>query len=170
VGRASGRKRARRAGAAAQGELPISPPPPAPMRLRCGCWDRPELYSKTCPQHQAQAEALSDAREDREARTAAKEFPPALGLLEVAVPMWIEQFRPLAWEERMRIRDEVLDVIAGDKGLGGIEALATDSRPKKAGMAALAFNALAKALALGALQPGGVKFAGMQWDASEAPP
>lgn len=168
MGRASGRKRARRAAAAAQGDLPISPPPPAPVRQLCGCWNRPELYSKTCPEHQAQAEFLSDAREGREARAAGEEFPASLGLLEVAVPLWIEEFRPLAWEERMKIRDEVLDVIAGDKGLGGIEALATDSRPKRTGMAALAFNALAKALALGALQPGGVKFAGMQWDASEA--
>lgn len=168
MGRASGRKRRRRqsAAAAGQGELPISPMPPPPARLPCGCWDRPELFSKTCPVHQAEAESLSDARETREAPEAERESPAAMGLFEVAVPLWIERLRPMTWEERMKVRDECLDVIAGDKGLGGIECLATGTRPKKPGKAAEAFNAVAKALALGALQPGGVRFAGMHFEAA----
>lgn len=96
-------------------------------------------------------------------------LPPELGLLELAVPLWIERLRPLPWPERMRVRDECLAVLATGKDerdcLEGVANLACGSRGKP-GQVAEAFNALAKALALGALQPGGVRFGGMCWEAS----
>lgn len=102
----------------------------------------------------------------------AREFPAALGLLQVAVPLWVEQFRPMAWEERMRVRDGCLGALCTGEGPGleGVANLACGAKGKP-GQVAGAFNALAKALALGALQPGGVTFAGMHFEAStpEAP-
>ena len=98
-------------------------------------------------------------------------FPPALGLLEVAVPLWIERVRNLSWEDRMKRRDHCLVGlgIATDAGdaLAGVACLATSSAGKP-GQVAAAFNALAEALALGALQPGGVTFAGMHFEAADA--
>jgi hypothetical protein len=157
MGRASGRKRRRRASAAA----PAAPHPEGAHWAEpfpCGCPRTPPAL--TCGTHGPPPQPRGQESQEG--------FSIELGLLEVAVPLWIERFRPMAWEDRVKIRDECLDVIAGDKGLGGIEALATGTRPKKAGKAAEAFNALAKALALGALQPGGVKFGGMHFEAPAA--
>lgn len=70
----------------------------------------------------------------------------------------------------MKVRDECLAGLGmTDDGalLGGIANFACGSRGKP-GQVAGAFNALAKSLALGALQPGGVRFAGMHFEASDA--
>jgi tetratricopeptide (TPR) repeat protein len=90
---------------------------------------------------------------------------PALApLLELAVPMWIERFRPMTWEERIKVRDEALGIIGCDTDAESIACLVAGG-PAKPGRVAAAFNAIAKALALGALQPGGVTFAGMHFEA-----
>jgi hypothetical protein len=99
------------------------------------------------------------------------ERPPArLGLLELAVPLWIDRLRPLPWEERLQVRDGALARLGAstdDPGkLTGIAGLADPDVRTKPGQVAGAFNALAQALALGALQPGGVSFAGMHWEAA----
>jgi hypothetical protein len=97
----------------------------------------------------------------------AQEMPAAMGLLQVAVPLWMEQFKKLTWQQRMSIRDECLGAICtgeGAKGgLDGIALLACGAKGKP-GQVAGAFNALAKALALGALQPGGVTFGPYHWE------
>jgi hypothetical protein len=93
-------------------------------------------------------------------------IPPELGLLEVAVPLWIDQFRPMPWDERMKIRDEALGIIGCTAECDAIALLICGARGKIPGRVAGAFNAIAKALALGALQPGGVTFAGMHFEAA----
>jgi hypothetical protein len=105
----------------------------------------------------------------RPARGEDDRIPPALRLLEVAVPMWIEQFRPMPWDERMKVRDECLvglGIATDDPdGLGGVANLVCGSTGKP-GQVAKSFNAIARGLALGALQPGGVTFAGMHFEAT----
>lgn len=89
-----------------------------------------------------------------------------MGLLELAVPMWIDRLRPLTWEQRLARRDACLAVIGyGPDDLEAIACFVTGARAKP-GQQAAAFNAVAEALALGALQPGGVTFAGMHFEAS----
>lgn len=73
--------------------------------------------------------------------------------LQVAVPLWIEQLRPLTPEQRLARAGELADIVAehGDIIL---------YRGSKKGETAKAFNALAEGLAIGAYQPGGVTFMG----------
>jgi hypothetical protein len=101
-----------------------------------------------------------------------REMPAALGLLEVAVPLWMEQFRPMSWDERMKVRDACLGALCtgegAKSGLDGIANLACGAKGKP-GQVAEAFNALAKALALGALQPGGVTFGSMHFEDAPRP-
>ncbi len=154
-------------------------PPPRPMGphqfasqypLPCGCW--PHYLKRECPEHRQEAEASRARNAERRRRQEAEALPAQLGLLELAVPMWIEEFRNLSWDERMKVRDQCLVGlgIGTDDGdaLAGIAAFACGSVGKP-GQVAGAFNALAKGLALGALQPGGVTFAGMHFEATDAP-
>ncbi len=82
---------------------------------------------------------------------------PALGLLEVAVPMRIAELRTLPEGQRQALAAEAGQYIAehGDELM---------YRSKK-GRAAAAFNQLATGLAALAFVPGGVSFAGMRWEA-----
>lgn len=103
----------------------------------------------------------------------AERYDPALvGLLMVAVPLWMDRFHHLSWEERMTIRDECLGVIGVGKDdkdcMEGTACLAAGARGKP-GQVAGAFNAIAKALALGALQPSGVTAFGLHFEVGEVP-
>jgi hypothetical protein len=85
------------------------------------------------------------------------EDQPALGLLAVAVPLRIAEVRRLPDGERARLAREAAEHIASH----GDDLM---YRGRK-GAAAEAFNKLATGLAVLALQPGGVTFAGMQFEA-----
>ena len=87
--------------------------------------------------------------------SAALEREPALGLLQVVVPMWISDLRSYPEEQRLEIAREAGQYIAehGDD-------LMFRSKP---GKSAEAFNQLAKGLAAAAYQPGGITFAGMHF-------
>lgn len=89
------------------------------------------------------------------------------GLLVIAVPLWMDRLFLMSWEERDRRRSACLDVLAGSEA-DGVACLATGSHTKD-GKVGEAFNRLAEALALGALQPGGVTFMGMHFEAGEPP-
>jgi hypothetical protein len=82
---------------------------------------------------------------------------PALGLLEVAVPMRIAELRTLAEGNRLALAREAGQHIAehGDD-------LMFRGKP---GRSAEAFNQLTTGLAALAFSPGGVSFAGMHWEA-----
>jgi hypothetical protein len=82
---------------------------------------------------------------------------PALGLLEVAVPLRIADLRTYSEDARMAMAREAGQYIAsrGDDLM---------FRSKK-GKSAEAFNQLATGLAALAFSPGGVTFAGMKWEA-----
>lgn len=82
---------------------------------------------------------------------------PALGLLEVAVPMRIAEMRTLAEGDRQGLAAEAGQFIAehGDDLM---------FRSKK-GRSAAAFSQLVTGLAALAFSPGGVTFAGMHWEA-----
>jgi len=86
---------------------------------------------------------------------------PALGLLTVAVPMWIDQIRAehLTDDQRIARAKRCGDHIAHH----GDAILYRDKKTPQA------FNALAEGLALAAFQPGGVSFAGMHWEATTDP-
>lgn len=86
--------------------------------------------------------------------------PVLLGMLEVAVPMWIDRVRPLSWEERKARANACLAVIGYGDSLESIACLVTGVKGGER-----AFNAVAEALAIGALQPGGVSFGGLHWEA-----
>jgi hypothetical protein len=80
--------------------------------------------------------------------------------LEAAVPLWIDQLSRMPERDRERTRmawaHEAADVI-GSKG----DALQYGG---KRGEAANAFNHLARGLAVGAFQPGGISFAGLHFE------
>lgn len=83
--------------------------------------------------------------------------PVMLGLLELAVPAWIDRVRMLSPAEQEARRAAAVELIAH-----GADALV---RKAKAGKAAAQFNAIAEGLALLALCPGGVTWCGMHWEA-----
>jgi len=80
---------------------------------------------------------------------------PALGLLMVAVPMMIPRVRAMGFDERAELGRQVSQHIA-EHG----DALMFKSKP---GASAKSFEMLAAGLAIGALQPGGVTFAGLHF-------
>lgn len=77
--------------------------------------------------------------------------------LEVAVPLWIEQLRPLTWHERAD-RAELCGQYVAEHG----DVIMY--RGARQGDTAAAFNRLAEGLACLAFVPGGVKFMGMHWE------
>jgi hypothetical protein len=84
-------------------------------------------------------------------------YPPALlPALEVSVPLFIAELRGTSHWQRVSLAREDADQIAahGD---------ALMFRGTKKGQAARSFNALARGLAIGAYQPGGITFAGRHW-------
>ena len=87
--------------------------------------------------------------------------PGLLMALEAAVPLEIHRVRDWSWEWRQRTAADVGEVIAyeGDTLMYG----------GKSGDAARVFNRLARGLACGACQPGGVTFAGLHWCAWSHP-
>lgn len=101
-------------------------------------------------------------------RVKAKEFePPAalIPMLELAVPLWIDRIRQEAWSEEHRLgRAKVCAQVVAEKG----DVLQFGSKTK--GEAANVFNRLAEGLACAAYQPGGVKFAGLVFEASDCHP
>lgn len=78
-----------------------------------------------------------------------------VGLLEVAVPMWILNLQGHSPEQRIAIARRCADEVGshGDTLMFG----------GKKGEAARIFNTLAEGLAVAAYQPGGVTFAGRHW-------
>lgn len=78
--------------------------------------------------------------------------------LALAVPIWIEKVRRYSPAYRAQ-RARVLGPIVAEKGD------VIQFKSKKKGETADAFNALAEGLAILAFAPGGVKFAGMHWEA-----
>lgn len=83
--------------------------------------------------------------------------PALLPMLELAVPLRILEVRGLSWELRKELAAEAEQEIAshGDNIL---------FQGAKKGDTARAFVALATGLAVLALQPGGVTFAGRHWE------
>jgi hypothetical protein len=78
--------------------------------------------------------------------------------LESAVPLWIEELRPLTAAERQK------------KARKGVQAICEHGDVLqfgggKPGQVAEAFNAIARGLAALAYQPGGVTFCGRHWEA-----
>lgn len=82
--------------------------------------------------------------------------------LQAAVPLHIDKVRRLSAAERSRLARSAADTVAahGDNIL---------FKSKKAGDTAHAFNELARGLAVLALQPGGVTFAGCHWEVEPDP-
>jgi hypothetical protein len=76
--------------------------------------------------------------------------------LSAAVPLWIEQLRPLAPEQRLARASGLADIIAEHGDI-------IQFRGGRKGDTAKAFNALAEGLAIGAFQPGGVTAFGQHW-------
>jgi len=89
--------------------------------------------------------------------------------LRLAVPFWMGRLESLTWEERMKRRDECLVVLGvgrHDKDcMDGAACLAEGFPARRKGQVAEAFNRLAEGLAIGALQPGGVTFMGLHFEA-----
>jgi hypothetical protein len=81
-------------------------------------------------------------------------------MLEVAVPLWIERVRSMTPEQRLARAREAGQIVA-EKG----DVL--QFRSKKKGESANAFNALAEGLAVLAFAPGGVKFMGLTFEATD---
>jgi hypothetical protein len=79
--------------------------------------------------------------------------------LSCAVPLWIEGLRGTSFDERQAFAVNAANIIAekGDLIL---------FKSKKKGESAAAFNALAKAIAVLAYQPGGVTSFGMHFEAN----
>lgn len=87
-------------------------------------------------------------------------------VLAVAVPLWIEQLRPLGLHliyERIAELRELRD--ASGMLVIGSEAVLT-KEGFKPGATAAAFNATAEAIACMAFAPGGIKIFGQHWDAT----
>lgn len=97
--------------------------------------------------------------------------------LSVAVPLRIAELADSGPDYRARLAtrlscgQQLREGPCPCRGLADIIAShgdAIERRDLKRG-AAQAFNALARGLALGAYQPGGVTFAGMHWEAEDIP-
>jgi hypothetical protein len=82
---------------------------------------------------------------------------PELFLLELAVPLWIEQMRGYSVSERL----------AAARTAGQFVAEHGDALMFRERHSAEAFNQLARGLAAAAYQPGGVTFATMHWHADD---
>lgn len=99
--------------------------------------------------------------------------PLLVSMLEVAVPMWIERLRCWPWAEKMKRRDaclEALGIETDDQDLlSGIALLVSGATGKK-GQVANAFNRMAEALAILALNQGGVTLFGVHWEAPRMAP
>jgi hypothetical protein len=80
--------------------------------------------------------------------------------LAIAVPLWIERYRDMNWEEARR-RGHICSQVVAEKG-----DIILYRGPRK-GETAAAFNRLAEGLAILAHSSGGVTFAGQHW---QAPP
>ena len=88
--------------------------------------------------------------------------PASSGLLamslSVAVPLWIEEFRHLSFDEIQKISNDSAQIVA-EKG----DVIQFKSTKK--GESAAAFNALARGIACLAFAPGGVTTFGSHWEA-----
>jgi hypothetical protein len=73
----------------------------------------------------------------------------------LAVPLWLEVARGCSPDELAGMADESAGILAGDGALPGPGAAPAD--------AARAASHLARVIAIAALAPGGVTFAGMHW-------
>lgn len=74
----------------------------------------------------------------------------------LAVPMWIHRLRTTGEDQRVALAKDCADVIAAH----GDDLL---YRSKKPGRTAEVFNALARGIAIGAHQPGGITVFGQHW-------
>jgi hypothetical protein len=139
--------------------------------LPCGCY--PHLLKRECAEHGEQARVRGDeAAKRREAANRSAVMDEGgwaagllLAALEERVPVEIEAMRPWDRDRRIALAHSLVDTIA----CGG-DVLSYGSMKKGAkGDAEVAevFSALARGIAAGAFQPGGVTFIGMHWDASE---
>lgn len=159
MGRASGRKKSRSAGAGRDEQADEADRYWTGNYSTCGCRRRkPHLI---CPKH-----GPAEAAETRRKLLAEDSNPILMGMLELAVPMWIDRLRPLPWTEIERRRERCADVLAfASPGvdIAGLASRATDG--KKGGVAA-AFNVMAEALAILSFCPGGVTFSGSHWEAA----
>lgn len=81
--------------------------------------------------------------------------------LSCAVPLWIEQFRVLNDDQRLEIARVSGQEIAEHGDI-------IQYRSKKKGETAAAFNHLARGLAVLAFAPGGVRFAGLHFEAGRS--
>lgn len=140
------------------------PPPLKPHPLIPGCYCDPTGWAirrRECPVHGiARAMEALASRERADAEERRRCDGPLLGMLELAVPMWIDRLRTVPADDRITEARGLAQVIAS-KG----DVLQFGS--KKKGEQAEVFNACAKGLAALAFQPGGVKFCGIHWDAHE---
>lgn len=82
------------------------------------------------------------------------------GMLEIAVPLWIERLRPLNDEQRRERAQACSDVI-GEHG----DVILYKS--KKEGETAEAFNRLAEGVACAAFAPGGITVFGNHWEVDQ---
>lgn len=89
------------------------------------------------------------------------DYGPETLLLAVAVPLWLDRLLLLTPEARERRRVACLEALSYSNG---VARLATGC-PGGKGEVAETFNRLAEALALRALLPGSVFFAGMRFEA-----
>lgn len=78
--------------------------------------------------------------------------------LSAAVPLWIEEFRHLSFDEIQKIARESAQVVAEKGDI-------IQFKSKKKGESAAAFNALARGIACLAFAPGGVTTFGSHWEA-----
>lgn len=91
-------------------------------------------------------------------------MPPLLeGMLQLAVPMWIEELRKLSPAEFEARRAACVEVILMADSLA-----CGDSKLKK-GKVAFEFNRLAEGIGILSFQVGGVRFGGARFDASVRP-
>lgn len=120
--------------------------------------------------------AIHSVRADEYGKSDAERAAILSTALAFAVPFWIEDVRHLSEEERAKLAIECSRVISwGDKhdemrgqhGSGpALFACGEASRGTNKGGPAAVFNALAKGLAIAALQPGGVRFLDQHWQVS----
>lgn len=116
------------------------------------------------PEMHARMQGADDEQGQRELLTIA---------LVAAVPLWIEEMRPLTPLQRCaRAEDasgiisygESCDDLRGRHG-SGPALLVIGARGKPEGAVATVFNAMAMGLAILALQPGGITHLGIHWEA-----
>lgn len=81
--------------------------------------------------------------------------------LSAAVPLWIEELKNKPWAELQEQAKAAADVVASKGDL-------LMFRGKKKGESALAFNALAKGIAILSFAPGGVTTFGMHFEAKHS--